>query len=122
MTIKDTIEGLERIENKYPFEKKLTLEDAKCIWEARKIIRAQEQVEGMLPEKKPEGIEHTEWGNMGFNQAISIATPILAKKILKIQELEKSEYQARANYGDLLSDFKQTEKELQSAKERINEV
>ena len=49
---KETIRGLERIEVKYPFEEKLNMEDAKCLWEAKRIIRTLEKAGEELGERK----------------------------------------------------------------------
>jgi len=57
--------------------------------------------------------------NEGYNRMHDIAKPIIAQRDLRISELMKSEYQARANYGDLFSDFKQDEQELQTLKDKL---
>ena len=99
MTIKETLEGLERIEVKYPFEEKLTLEDTKCLWGAKRIIRTLEKADKELGEKKDERTTipylhgrryktNPEMKfNKGYNQMHDIARPILAKALLELKGL-----------------------------------
>lgn len=101
----------------------------KALSHATQILEAYDQAGEELPKKSTvdygdtsimSGDPTVEF-NVGFNQAIDKATAVVAKKNGRIAELEKSEYQIRANYGDLLSDFRQSEKEFQSLKSSIIE-
>lgn len=103
MNIKETIEVLGRMKfalDKCDANKFIAIGEKKCgeaFFHAIEICQAVESAEGELPEKK-EGTtvedmftaQHSEWKGYrtGFNQAIDIARPILAKAKLRIEELE----------------------------------
>ena len=137
--IKETIEGLKRIKDNCFKNSRVTgvsiesrqVDFPKALFYAIQILEAHDQAGEELGGKKisfpykgekcERELKH-EWERIfGYNKMHTIATAVVAKKNGRIAELEKSEYQIRANYGDLLSDFRQSEKEFQSLKSSIIE-
>ncbi len=130
---KDTIEGLEKLikskkivykslQNLAPITMEGVNQDIQFISQAIEWGKALDQAEGELPEKK-EHITHCDYwakerscdcdcGSEDFNDGVAIAQPILAKKILECEELEK-ELGKQEDYGCKL------EEQLQSIKDKL---
>ena len=80
---------------------------------AIQALKALESAEKVLGEKRKVDIVAEEGTgaydrailNNGFNIMHDIVKPLITQRDLRICDLMKSEYQARANYGDLFSDF-----------------
>ena len=134
---KETIEILEEVQSSVEYYERDKPEFLEALSTAIQALKALDQAEKELGGKKApfkcckcgfegwtsshdvclkcgEAVYRVSLENEGYNRMHDIAQPIIAQRDLRISELMKSEYQARANYGDLFSDFKQDEQELQT--------
>ncbi len=98
----------------------------KALSQAIQWGKALQSAEGELPEKaKGEGLaneQHFGFGRVtGFNQAIDLCKPILAKKELRIEALRKIRNHHFAKYEEQRYKTKKSEQELATLKKKLTE-
>lgn len=90
------------------------------------IAKAVESAEAELPPKRKldKRFDWTFSNQIGqrTNKLHDIASKIIAKDRVRIKELEKALYCARANYNDLRSDFKQDEELIAELQAKLDKV